>query len=381
MGGTKAERLNFQWSLPRSQQKFSTPVLLVSCVFSSLQKKRSNVCLYPICFPNKLLFLPFQYLAFYQIKGLSPNIQRAQPTVPQGTVRSFDNQRLQGTNFTSPFGMQRLEARQLKCFSLSLWTSPGTTKTHPNKQPPKRPRKSKTIGQKQGLGKKGKQFGWKEKMDEKILKEKEVKRRNTSFGWKKLGRLHVNGLVMAYWSPLFWVLTQDFTFHTKIGSGFPGMTCSTRWNQPNLISVVPSLGKSPKIKTLWVQRDGRNCNGYFLGARGSSNFSSILGMSFIVAYFNSLNQSACHPMILSISIQFPTVQEQQGTPKTIGWFGLSTKWFGDQCGHSQQQSTRNAVQVALLVDFAVHSPVIAMSALELILESWLDGEAGRVLWI
>ena len=119
-GGTKAERLNLQWSLPRSQQKFSTPVLLVSCVFSSLQKKRSNVCLYPICFPNKLLFLPFQYLAFYQIKGLSPNIQRAQPTVPQGTVRSFDNQRLQGTNFTSPFGMQRLEARQLKCFSLSL---------------------------------------------------------------------------------------------------------------------------------------------------------------------------------------------------------------------------------------------------------------------
>ena len=24
---------------------------------------------------------------------------------------------------------------------------------------------------------------------------------------------------MAYWSPLFWVLTQDFTFHKKIGSG------------------------------------------------------------------------------------------------------------------------------------------------------------------
>lgn len=144
--------------------------------------------------------------------------------------------------------MQRLEARQLKCFSLSLWTSPGSTKTHPNKQPPKRSRKSKTIGQKQGSGKKREAIWVEGKNGWNDIERKEVKKRHASFGWKKLGRLHVNGLL----KPTFLSLNHQplaprlHLFTRKIGSGFPGMTSSTRWNQPTLISVVPSLREEPQ---------------------------------------------------------------------------------------------------------------------------------------
>lgn len=79
--------------------------------------------------------------------------------------------------------------------------------------------KIENVWTKTRLGKKKKTIWVERKNGWKDIERKEVKRRNTSFGWKKLGRLHVNGLLMAYWSPLFWVLTQDFTFHKKIGSG------------------------------------------------------------------------------------------------------------------------------------------------------------------
>lgn len=114
--------------------------------------------------------------------------------------------------------MQRLEARQLKCFSLSLWTSPGTTKTHPH-PPPKRPRKSQTVG------KKGKQFGWKEEMDEIDIERKGVKKGNTwhSFcekTWTTSCQWLLDGLLNpACLSLNHQPLAQDFTFHKKIGSG------------------------------------------------------------------------------------------------------------------------------------------------------------------
>ena len=69
-GGDKGRKIELSMVFARASKSecFQLPFCWFH-VFSSLQKKRSNVCLYPICFPNKLLFLPFQYLAFCQIKG------------------------------------------------------------------------------------------------------------------------------------------------------------------------------------------------------------------------------------------------------------------------------------------------------------------------
>ena len=178
------------------------------------------------------------------------------------------------------------------------------------------------------LGKKREAIWVKRKNGWKDIERKEVKRRNTSFGWKKLGRLHVNGLLMAYWSPLFWVLTPDFTFHKKIGSGNRD-DMFNHWNQKPHFGGVTS--EDPQ-NNFGFREMAKIAMDTFWGARCSSDSLAFWVWSFFVAYFNSLNQSTRHPMILSIWMRSNSARTARYS-KTIGWFGLSTKWFGDSAGH------------------------------------------------